>query len=192
MLCMTKIITGVALGVALWLIIYNNSATIIAFMTWIISMIFSWIYKAFTWIIDVITRPFRYLLGITKPQLDKKIQKKEEEKEEEYQAALAKWDKYAKISKDAYFLHKIEKERKAEQKKIQAKIDKYWSNISDEEAERLDRIKKQKAEYDALPQEEKDKLKKKRKRDWIIIIICLSIVMLPSIIMAILSALGIM
>ena len=79
----------------------------------------------------------------------------------EYQNALAKWDKYAKISKDAYFLHKIEKERNAEKKKIQAKIDKYWSNISDEEAERLDRIKKQKAEYDALPQEEKDKLKKR-------------------------------
>lgn len=100
-------------------------------------------------------------------------QKEEEGREMEYQAALAKWDKYAKISKDAYFLHKIEKERNAEKKKIQAKIDKYWSNISDEEAERLDRIKKQKAEYDALPQEEKDRLKKKRKRDRIIIIVSL-------------------
>lgn len=135
---------------------------------------------------------FSPITNYIKKQDEIRRQKKENEREEEYQAALAKWDKYAKISKDAYFLHKIEKERNAEKKKIQAKIDKYWSNISDEEAEKLDRIKKQKAEYDALPQEEKDKLKRKRKRDWIIIIICLSIVMLPSIIVAILSALGIM
>lgn len=66
---------------------------------------------------------------------------------------------------------KTVKARENEEKKRQEKINKYGANISDEEVERIERIRRQKAEYEALPQEEKDKIKKKHKRDWIIIIV---------------------
>lgn len=116
-----------------------------------------------------------------------RIKKEEERKENEYQEALARWDKNAKVSKECYFLMKTVQEREAEEKRIQDKIEKYWSNISDEEVERIERIKKQKAEYEAMPKKEKDRLAKKRKWDWIIIIICLSVVLAPWIIIGILN-----
>ena len=116
-----------------------------------------------------------------------RIRKEEEKKENEYQDALARWDENAKVSKECYFLMKAVQEREAEKKEIQDKIEKYWFNISDEEVERIERIKKQKAEYEALPKKEKDRLAKKHKRDLIIIIICLSIVLAPWIIMGILN-----
>lgn len=154
------------------------------------------LYWIFVWVGKFIKFIFSPITNYIKKQDEIRRQKKENEREEEYQRALASWNKDAKVSKECYFLMKTvrerEKEQRKEQRKEKEKISKYGYNMSDEEFERLERIKKQKAEYDALPQEEKDKLKRKRKRDWIIIIICLSIVMLPSIIMAILSALGIM
>lgn len=151
-------IIAVAIGVALGLTIYHNPEIITTPLEWIIKFI--------TW-------PIRYLTWTTEAQREARNKKREEEREKEYQAALAKGDKNAKISKDCYFLMKTAKEREKEEKKKQTKINKYWANISDEEVERIERIKRQKAEYEALPQEEKDKIKKKRKRDWIIIICAL-------------------
>ena len=155
---MIKLIIGVAFGVAFWLELYHNP---------------EWVANFFLWIIGIILRPFRYLFGLTEAQKEKRALKKEEQREKEYQEALARWDKDAQVSKENYFIMKPVREKEAEAKKIQAKIDKYWSNISDEEVERVERIKKQKAEYDALPQWVKDKKAKKKKRDWIVIIIAL-------------------
>lgn len=131
----------------------------------------------FVWIGTLITLIFSPITNYIKNQKEIKRQERENEKEEEYQRALASWNKDAKVSKEYYFLMKTVRERKKEQRKEQRKekekISKYGYNMSDEEFERLERIKKQKAEYDALPQEEKDRLKKKRKRDRIIIIVSL-------------------
>ncbi len=172
-------IIAVALGVALGLTIYHNPELITTPLEWIIKFI--------TW-------PIRYLTWTTKAQRDARYKKKQEEMEAEYQEALKKWDKNAKISKDCYFLMKTMKEneekekiKKKEEKRKQEIINKYWIELSEEEVERMERIKQQKEEYDALPQEEKDRLQRKHKRDIIIIIICLSIVLAPWIIIWILN-----
>lgn len=141
---------------------------------WLAILIPLWLYILFR-VCDWIVSFIKFLFSPIREYLEKKEEEKrsklEEEKEKEYQKALARWNKNAKISKDYYFMMKTVKARENEEKKRQEKINKYGANISDEEVERIERIRRQKAEYEALPQEEKDKIKKKHKRDWIIIIV---------------------